>query len=99
MTLYLYAITESYQWYNGADATHWGVHKTLEGAKKHLREIIEEKFDYMKDLLDIDTDTEEGKKEWDKWIDSRFYDNGMMWEDEDDDSITKYYIEQTELED
>ena len=94
----LYAITESYQWYKGADATHWGVHKTLEGAKKHLREIIEEKFDYMKDNLLIDDEDEESVEEWNEWIDSRFSDNGMMWEDEDDDSVTKFYIEQTEID-
>lgn len=94
----LYAITESYQWYKGADATHWGVHKTLEGAKKHLREIIKEKFEYIKDFLYDDYDDEEGT-EFEKWIDARFLDNGMAWEDDDDDSVTKFYIEQTELED
>ena len=94
----LYAITESYQWYKGADATHMGVYTTLEGAKKALREIIKEKFDYIKDFLYEDYEDEEGT-EFDKWIDSRFLDNGMIWEDDDDDAVTKYYIEQTEIQD
>ena len=94
----LYAITESYQWYKGADATHWGVHKTFEGAKKHLREIIEEKFDYIKDMFCNESEDED-EKEFNKWIDTRFTDaEQTMWEDEDDDAVTKFYIEETEVE-
>ena len=98
----MYAITECYQWYKGADATHWGVYKTLESAKEHLRKIIEERFDYMKDNLLIDDEDEDGIKEWNEWIDSRFIpenDGDVIWVDEDDDAVTKFYIEETEVED
>ena len=37
----LYGIIESYLDYKGADATNWGVKKTLEEAKAALKEIVE----------------------------------------------------------
>ena len=97
----MYAITESYVYYEGGDATHWGVYKTLEGAKKRLIEIIKDKFDYIKDMM-YEDDEEECEKEFDKWIEDRFVKTDgceVMWEDEDDDSVTKFYIDETEVED
>lgn len=91
----LYAITECYAWYKGADATHWGVFSSLEKAKMRLEEIIEEKFHYIKE------DVCEDEDEWYDWVKVRYVDTDgslVMWEDEDDDAITKFYIDETEID-
>ena len=97
----LYAITESYQWYKGADATHWGVYKTIEEAKAALIEIIKDKYEYLKDMfLDDGVEEEEVEAEIDKWINDRFLNHDHTeWLDEDDDSVTKFYIDETSLDD
>lgn len=95
----LYAITESYQWYKGADATHWGVYKTFDEAKAELIEIIKEKFNYIKDML-YEDNSEDEEKEFNEWINARFTaSDGSEWVDEDDDAVTKFYIDETHLDD
>lgn len=97
----LYAITESYAYYKGSDATFWGVHKTLEDAKTALLDIIKERFDYIKDMMYGDTE-EEIEQEFEGWINNRFVKTDacvVMWEDDDDDAVTKFYIDETEIDD
>lgn len=88
-----YAVTESYQWYKGADATTWGVSKSIEGAKKILRESIEELYSDF--FLDMDED------EIEDFIQSRFVEgtgNIVFWVDEDDDAVRKFYIDEVVID-
>ena len=90
----VYAVVESYQWYKGADTTLWGVCKTIEGAKKCLRDAIEELYEDF--FLDKDDD------EIEEFIESRFVETDgdiAHWFDEDDDAVRQMYISETELED
>lgn len=95
----IYVVYESYQWYKGADATFWGAYKTKEDAEKALMETIEEKFGYIKDNFYCDSEEEE-QQEWDAWVNARFTATDKTeWIDEDDDAVTKLYIESYEMED
>ena len=95
----IYVVYESYKWYKGADATFWGAFKSKEDAIKALMEIIDEKFDYIKDLICCDTEEEE-QQEWEKWVNERFTSTDKTeWMDEDDDAVTKFYVESYTMED
>lgn len=97
----LYAITESYACYKGSDATFWGVYKTLQEAKDALFDIIKDRFDYIKDNIDED-DEDALEEEFEGWINKRYVkanDSVVKWEDYDDDAVTKFYIDETEIED
>ena len=107
----LYGIIESYLDYKGADASNWGISKTLEDAKKRLIEIIEQQFYYIRERLMDDALTEDGESVdedkleslWNEWIEEHLsegnYEMGYSykWEYDDGDTDVKYYIDELEL--
>ena len=89
----IWVITESYEYYKGADATTWRVCSTKEIALREFNEIIREKFEYL-------FDEEDDADELTEWIEERFIkkeDDCLVWEDEEDDAVTKFYIEKATL--
>lgn len=87
----IYIITECFQDYKGASTTPWGAYKSLESAKKGMRDSIRERFgDYIFDDM---TD-----EEAEAWINEKFYD-WNYWEYDDGDTVTKFYIDEIALED
>lgn len=106
----LYGIIESFLDYRGADATNWGVVKTLEEAKSRLLEIIDQQFYYMKEQFEEDAvkdddtvDRELQETIWNEWVEEHLeegsYEKGFSykWEYDDGDCITKFYIDELEL--
>lgn len=107
----LYGIIESYQDYKGADATNWGVCKSLKEALETLRGIIEQQFHYIREniIYEIEdefcqrADDSEIESRWTEWIndhlDEGSYDKGYSykWEYDDDDTNCKFYIDEIEL--
>ena len=107
----LYGIIESYQDYKGADATNWGVKKTLEDALTALKEIIEQQFHYIRENIIDEIEDEicqraedsEIEKRWQEWIEDHL-DEGdygkcysYKWEYDDGDCVFKFYIDELEL--
>ena len=108
----LYGIIESYLDYKGADATNWGVKKSLDEAKSALKEIIEQQFHYIRENLEEECydendnlDEEKLEARWQEWIDEHL-DEGdygkcysYKWEYDDGDCVYKFYIDEIELKD
>ena len=109
----LFGIIEVYQDYKGADATNWGVKKTLKEALETLRGIIEQQFQYIRENIidDIEDETCQRAEDyeidsrWTEWVNDRLdegsYDKGYSykWEYYDGDSYHKFYIDEIELDD
>ena len=109
----LYGLIESYQDYKGADATNWGVKKTLEDAKKDLIDILEQQFHYIREniICEIWEETEEEgeidneaiEARWKEWVEDHLeegsYEKGYSykWEYDDGDCVYKFYIDELEL--
>lgn len=87
----IYGIIESFQDYQGADATNWGVKKTLEQALSALKEIIEQHFHYIRESIFDDVTEELGLDEmpendeelskkvesrWQEWFDKHLDKDG-----------------------
>ena len=78
----LFGIVESYQDYKGADATNWGVSKSLKKALESLRGILEQQFHYIRENIiyeveeelgletqaEVDEHLEEIDSRWTEWI-------------------------------
>ena len=85
-----------YQDYKNCDATNCGVYPDREAAKNGMLEILEEKFQYVKEDLD-----EEGEDGWNKWVAEKYVkheDNLVIWEYDDGDSLNKFYIDEIEVD-
>ena len=108
----LYGIIESYMDYKGADATNWGVKKTLEEAQAALKEIIEHQFHYIRENIIYEIEEEfcvkaedsEIEERWNKWFESHLEegshgDDGYeyKWEYDDGDCIFKFYIDEIDF--
>ena len=86
-----YGVIESYQDYKGADATLWGVEKTIVDAHGRLSEAVGEILPYKRDEMNDD--------EWDEFIAEKFVDgDNREWYYEDDDCVVKIYIDEVEVE-
>ena len=86
-----YGVIESYQDYKGADATLWGVEKTVEAAQERLSEAAGEILSYKREEMDDD--------EWDEFIADKFIDgDNREWYYEDGDCVVKLYIDEVEVE-
>ena len=85
-----------YQDYKNCDATNCGVYPDREAAKNGMLEILEERFQYVKeDLL------EEDKDAWAEWIAEKYVkheDDVVIWIYDDGDSVNKFYIDEIEVE-
>jgi hypothetical protein len=107
----LYGIIESYQDYKGADATNWGVEKSLEKAKERLVGIIEQQFHYIREDFEdeaIEDDGETLNEEkleslWQEWVEEHLeegnYEKGYSykWEYDDGDCAYKFYIDEVAM--
>lgn len=107
----LYGIIESYQDYKCADASNWGVAKTIEGAKEKLIGAIEQQFNYIREdiiydieeELDREATLEEVELKWQEWINAHLTEGGYgdtylyKWEYDDGDTCTKFYIDEISL--
>ena len=86
-----YGVIESYQDYKGADATLWGVEKTVEDAQKRLSEAAGEILLYKRDEMDDD--------EWEAFVQENFIDSDHReWYYDDGDCVVKLYIDSVEVE-
>ena len=86
-----YGVIESYQDYKGADATLWGVEKTVEDAQKRLSEAVSEILPYKRSKMD--------DNDWETFIQENYIDNKKRaWFYDDGDSCLKFYIDSVEVE-
>lgn len=86
-----YGVIESYQDYKGADATLWGVEKTVEDAQKRLSEAVSEILPYKRSKMD--------DNDWETFIQENFIDSDHReWYYDDGDCVVKLYIDSVEVE-
>lgn len=107
----LFGIIESYQDYKGADATNWGVRRTLKEAKDALIAAIEQQFHYIRENIIYEIEEELGREatleevepRWREWIEGHLEEGdygkcySYKWEYDDGDCVHKFYIDEIEL--
>ena len=80
----VYVITELYADYKHTDTTAHGAYTSYDKAKKELDEMLKERYDYMaKSAIKEKYHSDEYSK--------------IVWEYDDGDSLTKFYIDELEV--
>ena len=85
-----YGIIESYQDYKGADATLWGVEKTVDAARERLEEAVGE-IVYGREDMEED--------EWNEFVAEHYInDDRTSWKYDDGDTCYIFHIDEVVID-
>ena len=88
-----YGVIESHQDYKGADATLWGVEKTIEAARNRMSEAAGEILSHKREEMSDD--------EWEAFFEEYAIgdpERTRDWYYEDDDLVVKRHIEDVDID-